>query len=400
MDITRKTVELGKFEFACGDSINNLVLAYETYGEFTGENAVLICHALTGSAHVAGQHNRNDTNGQARAWWDSIVGHGKPIDTSEYYVICINAIGSCYGSSGPSSTSPETNLPYGTNFPPVTITDWTRSQRMLLDHIGVGRLHAVIGGSVGGMNVLEWGKLYPDDVNRLIPIATSSRLDPQCVALDSIACSSITGDPNWNGGDYYDSIPPLNGLSTARKIGHVMYLSKQSMSAKFGRRSAGRDSLYDFSPTDPAAAFFPYTEVQSYLDYNSEKFTTRFDPNSYLYLVRAMDNYDLSSGYESDTDALSAFTGEVLILSFLGDWHFTSKSSEDLANSFRKANINVRHHVVDSTYGHDAFLVEPNYVGPPISGFLSDGINASSVTDTFSKPTHKFAPVHNSLFSN
>jgi homoserine O-acetyltransferase len=218
--------------------------------------------------------------------------------------------------------------------------------------------------------------------------------------LDSIASRSITGDPNWNGGNYYGSTPPYQGLAQARKIGHVMYLSKESMLAKFGRRSAGRDSLYDFSPSDQAAAFFPYTEVESYLDYNSEKFTTRFDPNSYLYLLRAMDNYDLSSGYESDSDAISAFTGEVLLISFTGDWHFPSSASEELAHSFRDANINTIHHVIDSPYGHDAFLVEPNNVGPPISGFLSDGINSSSITDTLSEPKSKFAPVHNSLFSN
>jgi homoserine O-acetyltransferase len=405
MNITRDTVDLGEFTFTCGESISNLTLAYETYGEFTGNNAILVCHALTGSTHVAG-HHRTDTTGQARAWWDTMVGPGKSIDTTDYYVVCVNLIGSCYGSSGPSSTSPETGSPYATTFPPVTVTDWTHSQRMLLDHIGVGRLHAVIGGSVGGMNTLEWAKIYPDDVNKIIPIATAARLDSQCIALDSIASRAITGDPNWNGGNYYGSTLPYHGLAQARRIGHVMYLSKQSMLAKFGRRSAGRDSLYDFSPSDQAAAFFPYTEVESYLDYNSEKFTTRFDPNSYLYLLRAMDNYDLSSGYESDSDSISAFTGEVLLISFAGDWHFPSAASEDLACSFRNANINTVHHVIDSPYGHDAFLVEPNSVGPPISGFLSDGINSSSITDTLSEHRNfqplknKFAPVHNSLFSN
>ncbi|MEF8778628.1 MAG: homoserine O-acetyltransferase [Natronomonas sp.] len=395
-----ETVSLGEFTFECGESVPDLEIAYETYGEFTGDNAVLVCHALTGSAHVAGGRRRTDTAGQAHAWWDDIVGPGKAVDTTEYYVICANVPGSCYGSSGPPTTNPETGEPWGTAFPAVTVADWTRTQRQLLDHLGIPNLHAVIGGSVGGMNVLEWAKRHPDHADRVIVVAAAARLDPQCLALDAIAQRAITTDPNWSGGDYYGEEPPNKGLAIARQIGHVMYLSKSSMADKFGRRSAGIDAGRDTFEMDPAAGFFPYREVESYLDYQGEKFAKRFDANSYLYLTRAMDNYDLASGYENDTDALAAFEGEALLLSFTGDWHFTVEQSEALAASFRESGTDTAHHVIDSDHGHDAFLVEPDRVGPPIEDFLESGIRGKAVTDTAERDEgDEFAPVHTSLFS-
>ncbi len=396
-----ETASLGEFTFECGESIPELEIAYETYGEFTGDNAVLVCHALTGSAHVAGGRRRTDTAGQAHAWWDDIVGPGKAVDTTEYYVVCANVPGSCYGSSGPPSTNPETGEPWGTAFPAVTVTDWTRAQRRLLDHLGIPHLHAVVGGSVGGMNVLEWTKRHPDHLGRAVVIAAAARLDPQCLALDAIAQRAITTDPNWNGGDYYGGDPPTEGLAIARQIGHVMYLSKSSMADKFGRRSAGIDAGRDTFEMDPAAGFFPYREVESYLDYQGEKFATRFDANSYLYLTRAMDNYDLASGYENDTDALSAFDGEALLLSFTGDWHFTVEQSEALAEAFRASGTDTAHHVIDSDHGHDAFLVEPDRVGPPVADFLEAGVSGKAVSDTAEgEDGDEFAPVHTSLFSD
>ena len=392
----RGTRSLGAFEFECGESVDDLEVAYEAYGEFTGDNAVLVCHALTGSQNVA-TRDASDTAGQARAWWADIVGPGKALDTKDYYVVCANVPGSCYGTSGPESVGPDGD-PYGTDFPPVTVSDWTRAQRRLLDDLGVGRLHAVVGGSVGGMNALDWARQFPDDVRRVAPVAAAARLDAQCLALDAIARRAITSDPNWNGGDYYDSDPPNDGLALARQIGHVMYLSKESMADKFGRRSAGRDAVRDAFPTDRAAAFFPYRDVESYLDYQSEKFVERFDANSYLYLTRAMDDYDLSEGYEDDADAVAAFEGEVLLLSFTGDWHFTVAQSESLAEAFREANVPVAHHVVESDHGHDAFLVEPERVGPPLRDFLADGVRGRSIHDTAEEES-EFAPVHNSLFS-
>jgi homoserine O-acetyltransferase len=395
-----ETVSLGQFVFECGESIPDLEIAYETYGEFDGDNAVLVCHALTGSAHVAGGRRRTDTAGQAHAWWDDIVGPGKAVDTTEYFVVCANVPGSCYGSSGPPSIDPETGEPWGTKFPAVTVADWTRAQRRLLDHLGIPHLHAVIGGSVGGMNVLEWAKRHPDHIDQAIVIAAAARLDPQCLALDAIAQRAITTDPNWAGGDYYGDDHPTQGLALARQLGHVMYLSKSSMADKFGRRSAGIDSGRDTFEMDPAAGFFPYREVESYLDYQGEKFAERFDANSYLYLTRAMDNYDLASGYEGDADALAAFDGEALLLSFTGDWHFTVEQSESLAEAFRETGADTAHHVIDSDHGHDAFLVEPDRVGPPVADFLEAGVGGKAVSDTAEPDGDEFAPVHTSLFSD
>jgi homoserine O-acetyltransferase len=397
--VDRGTHSLGEFEFVCGESIPELEVAYEAYGEFDGDNAVLVCHALTGSQNVASRGATN-TAGQARAWWGDIVGPGKAIDTTDYYVVCANVPGSCYGTSGPPATNPETGEPYGTGFPPVTVLDWTRAQRRLLDELGVGRLHAVVGGSVGGMNVLDWAVQYPDDVERIAPIAAAARLDPQCLALDAVARRAITTDPNWNGGDYYGGEPPKNGLALARQIGHVMYLSKDSMADKFGRRSAGRDAIRDAFPVDQAGDYFPYRDVESYLDYQAEKFVDRFDANAYLYLTRAMDDYDLSEGHESDTGAVAAYEGETLLMSFTGDWHFTAAQSETLAEAFRDADVPVAHHLVDSDHGHDAFLVEPEKVGPPLRDFLESGVDGRSITDTTEDDVETdFAPVHNSLFS-
>jgi homoserine O-acetyltransferase len=398
----RDVVSLGEFTVECGETIPELEVAYETYGEFTGDNAVLVCHALTGSAHVAGSRRRADTAGQAHAWWDDIVGPGKAIDTTDYYVVCANAPGSCYGSSGPPSTNPETGEPWGTEFPAVTVGDWTRAQRLLLDELGVPNLHAVVGGSVGGMNVLEWVTRHPDHVDRAIPIAAAPRLDPQCVALDGIARRAITTDPNWQGGDYYDggdADGPTDGLALARQVGHVMYLSKSSMADRFGRRSAGIEAGRDSFELDPAAGFFPYREVESYLDYQGETFAERFDANSYLYLSRAMDHYDLAAGFESDADAVAAFEGEAMVLSFSGDWHFTVEQSEALADAFRSTGTDTAHHVVDSDHGHDAFLVEPDRVGPPLADFLADGVDGAAVTDTTGDERDEYAPVHTGLFA-
>ncbi|MFB6207652.1 MAG: homoserine O-acetyltransferase [Haloglomus sp.] len=405
MQVERDTVPVGAFVFECGRSIPELEVAYEAYGEFTGDNAVLVCHALTGSAHVAGHRGGADGHDQARAWWDDIVGPGKAIDTREYYVVCANVPGSCYGTTGPPSENPETGEPYGTDFPPVTVADWTETQRRLLDELGVPHLHGVVGGSVGGMNVLDWAKRHPDHVERAIPIAAAARLDPQCLALDAVARRAITTDDDWDGGDYYgeDHPDPTDGLALARQLGHIMYLSKASMEQKFGRRAAGRDAARSF-PADPAAGFFPYREVESYLDYNAEKFAERFDANAYLYMTRAMDNYDLAAGFESDEDALAAFDGEALVMSFTADWHFTPAQAEELADSFRAAGVGTAHHVVDSDHGHDAFLVEPENVGPPLADFLADGVDGTAVTDTDADdaPEHErsFAPVHTSLFSD
>jgi len=406
-------VSLGEFTFECGETIPDLEIAYESYGEYDGEsdepttNAVLVCHALTGSQNVAalGEGDSGQA-GQARAWWNDIVGPGKAIDTNRYYVVCANVPGSCYGSSGPSSVAPDGRASgehgrWGSAFPPVTVTDWTRAQRRLLDSLGVGRLHAVVGGSVGGMNVLEWAARYPDDVNRVVPIAAARRLDAQCLALDAIARRAIRADPNWNGGDYYGGDPPRDGLALARQVGHVMYLSKESTARKFGRRSAGHARNGFEFPSDPAREFFPYREVESYLDYQASAFVDRFDANSYLYLSRAMDEYDLADSYGSDRAALAAFEGEALVMSFTADWHFTVEQSAALVEAFRETDTPVANHVVESDHGHDAFLVEPGNVGPPLADFLADGVDGRAVRDRPLPETEhasSFPRVHSGLF--
>ncbi len=399
--VTAETVSLGEFTFECGETIPDLEIAYESYGEFEGNaelcsagervepasNAVLVCHALTGSQNVAdlGEAVGGQT-GQAQAWWDDIVGPGKPIDTNRYYVVCANVPGSCYGSSGPASVAPEERESgdhgrWGPNFPPVTVADWTRAQRRLLDHLGVDRLHAVTGGSVGGMNALEWAARYPDDVDRVAPVATAPRLDTQCLALDATARRAIRSDPNWNGGNYYDGEPPSDGLALARQLGHVMYLSKKSMEEKFGRRQSDRNTDRHEFPTDPAREFFAYRDIESYLDYQAGTFVDRFDANAYLYLIRAMDEYDLAAGRGSDAAALADFEGEALILSFSADWHFTVEQAKELARAFRKSDTPVAHQVVESDHGHDAFLVEPEKVGPPLSAFLAEGVEDRAVRE-------------------
>jgi homoserine O-acetyltransferase len=421
---TTDTVSLGEFSFECGESVPDLRVAYEAYGEYDGDNAVLVCHALTGSQHVSSEGDRDGddapggddgdaatttdaetTAGQARAWWDDVVGPGKAIDTTEYFVVCANVPGSCYGTSGPASEAPD-GEPWGTDFPAVSVGDWTRAQRRLLDELGVDRLHAVVGGSVGGMNALDWARRYPDQVDRVGAIATGARLDPQCLALDGIARRAIRTDPNWNGGDYYGGDHPDHGLALARQLGHVTYLSKDSMDRKFGRRRAGRDAAGDpFPGADVDLGQAAYRDVESYLDYQADSFVDRFDANSYLYLTRAMDEFDLAAGYDSDADALARFGGDALVLSFTGDWHFTVDQGETLTDAFRASGSPVTHRTVDSDHGHDAFLVEPDTVGPPLRRFLADGVAGEvggekhSETDHGESQSARDTPVHTSLFS-
>jgi homoserine O-acetyltransferase len=302
--------------------------------------------------------------------------------------------------------NPETGEPYGTDFPPVTVGDWTRTQARLLDRLGVDRLACVLGGSVGGMNALDWARRYPDRVEKVAAIATGARLDAQLLALDGIARRAITTDADWQGGDYYDTDrEPTEGLALARQLAHVTYLSKDSMDDRFGRRSATRDETQGASfASDPGAAFFPYRDVESYLDYNADRFVDRFDANAYLYLTRAMDEFDLAAGHRDLADALAAFDGEALCLSYTGDWHFTVSQGERVARAFRASGTAVAHHVVDSEYGHDAFLAHPETLDAPLRDFLSDGVKGGAVRDDGAdhaveeSDRPRFAPVHASLF--
>ncbi|WP_435098971.1 homoserine O-acetyltransferase MetX [Halarchaeum sp. P4] len=368
-------VNVGSFAFERGGELD-LDVAYAEYGD--PENpTVLVCHALTGSQYVAGPAPEG-VSGQAAGWWDALVGPGKPIDTRAYHVVCANVPGSCYGTTGPASEGPD-GEPYGPDFPSVTVGDWTRSQALLLDELGVSTLYAVVGGSVGGMNAIDWVKRYPERVERVAAIATSPRLDAQCLALNTAARRAITNDPNYDGGDYYGGPEPDGGLAVARRIGHAMYLSKASMRDRFGRRVAERQPE---AREDPSAEGFPYRDVASYLDYNAERFTERFDANSYLYLLRALDEYDLAEDYNSDAEALANYAGDALVVSFTGDWHFPVDGGETIAEAFEAGPAAVSHRVVESEYGHDAFLVEPDRVGPPVRTLLEQGANAVTTTAT------------------
>ncbi|MFB6146102.1 MAG: homoserine O-acetyltransferase [Halobacteriaceae archaeon] len=390
MTRVRDVAEIGPFTVEAGETVPDFEVAYEAYGDVEDgvggdRDVVLICHALTGSQHVADPDGDDGRRDQARAWWDEFVGPGKAVDTTRYDVVCANVPGSCYGTTGPASENPETGEPYGPDFPPVSVADWTRAQRRLLDHLGVDRLHAVLGGSVGGMNVLDWARRYPGDVDRIAPVAAAARLDAQSLAFDAVARRAITGDRHWDGGRYYDRDhpDPDRGLAIARQIGHLLYLSKSSVARKFGRRGASRDlpDARALFPDDPSGEGSPYRDVESYLDYQARTFVERFDANSYLYLLRAMDEFDLAAGYGGDAPALAAFEGEALLLSFTADWHFPVEQSAHLARVFREADLRVAHHVVDTDHGHDAFLVEPERVGPPLHDFLADGVEGSAVTD-------------------
>lgn len=357
-------VSVGHFEFERGGSVD-LDVAYETYGD-TSNPAVLVTHALTGSQYVTGSGPAG-IDGQAAGWWSDVVGPGRTVDTEQFFVIVANVPGSCYGTTGPTTIAPD-GEPYGPDFPPVTITDWVRAQARLLDELDVETLYAVVGGSVGGMNAVEWARTYPDRVERIAAIATAPRVDTQNLALDSVARRAITQDPNYQGGNYYGGPGPEEGLGLARRIGHVQYLSKDSMENRFGRRAADR-MLAGFD--DPTAEAFSYRDVASYLDYNANTFTDRFDANSYLYLLRAMDEYDLARGHGTASEALADFDGSVLVLSYTGDWQFTVEQGRELADAFADAGAEVTFERVVDDYGHDAFLARPETVIEPLTDFLT-----------------------------
>ncbi|MFB6110261.1 MAG: homoserine O-acetyltransferase [Halodesulfurarchaeum sp.] len=356
-------VNVGSFAFERGGQVD-LDVAYETFGD-ASDPSVLVAHALTGSQYVT-DSGPAGIDGQAAGWWSDVVGPGRAIDTEQFHVIVANVPGSCYGTSGPPSIGPD-GEPYGPDFPAVTVTDWVRAQARLLDELGVETLHAVIGGSVGGMNALEWAKIYPERVERIAAIAAAPRVDAQNLALDTVARRAITQDPNYEGGEYYGGPGPADGLGLARRIGHIQYLSKDSMANRFGRRVADRVFA---SLEDPTAEAFPYRDVASYLDYNASTFTDRFDANSYLYLLRAMDEYDLAEGHASAAEALAGFEGSVLVLSYTGDWQFTVEQGRKLADAFEAVGAEVTFERVVNDYGHDAFLAQPETVIGPLADFF------------------------------
>jgi len=350
-----------ELELENGEKLGPITLAYETYGELNREksNAILIFHALSGDAHVAGYHKGDRKPG----WWDNMVGPGKAFDTNKYFVICSNVIGGCKGSTGLSSINPATGRPYGLNFPVVTIKDMVNAQRYLIDYLGIEKLLCVAGGSMGGMQVLQWTVSCPERVRSAIPIATASRNKAMQIAFNEVGRQAIMSDPNWNKGDYYDKTPPNTGLAIARMVGHITYLSEASMEQKFGRRLREKEKYgYDFSID---------FEVESYLHYQGLSFTHRFDANSYLYITKAIDYFDLSNGYGSLFEAFSNSTHiKFLVISFSSDWLYPPSQSKEIIRALDANGIDVTYREIESSYGHDAFLLEAEEQTRIISSFL------------------------------
>jgi len=348
-------------ELECGKTLAPIDVAYEIYGELNeaGDNAVLICHALSGDAHVAGLNNPDD---RKPGWWDVMVGPGKGIDTNKYFIICSNFLGGCSGTTGPSSINPATGKPYGLDFPIITIADMVKVQKILLDKLGIKGLLAVIGGSIGGMQVLQWAIEYPDFIKAAIPVATTTHLGAQSIAFDAVGRNAILADPNFAGGQYTDKNGPNRGLAIARMIGHITYLSEQGMREKFGRQLRNADSYsYDIN-----AEF----AVETYLDYQGQSFVERFDSNSYLYISKAADYFDLGKDYGSLKKAFANTKCRFLVISFASDWLFTPAQSRAIVDALVANDKDVSYCDITSPYGHDAFLLEPEILGSFISGFL------------------------------
>jgi homoserine O-acetyltransferase/O-succinyltransferase len=346
-----------------GAVLSPVTIAYETYGNLNSlkSNAVLVCHALSGDSHVAGYYSEDDPK---PGWWDFMVGPGKGIDTDKYYVICANILGSCYGSTGPCALHPENKRPYGLDFPFVTISDMVSAQKALIDHLGIEKLVTVIGGSIGGMQVLEWALQHPDFVLSAIPLATTTRHSALAIAFNEVARQAIMADPNWNQGNYYSGARPDMGLAVARMIGHITYLSDEALRQKFGRRLQNRlDVSFNFD-----ADF----QVESYLRYQGGKFVERFDANSFLYITKAADYFDLKKKYGNGSlvEAFSKAKARFLVVSFTSDWLYPTFQSKEMVQAMKKNGLDVSFCEIQADCGHDAFLLPNQRLTQMIKGFL------------------------------
>ncbi len=366
--------------FTCGEGSGGLLLesgrtlapvtlAYETYGRLNREksNAVLVLHALSADAHAAGFHEDENEAG----WWEAMIGPGKAFDTEKYFVICSNVIGGCKGSTGPSSADPETGKPFALDFPVVTIADMVQAQKRLIDFLGIDRLLCAVGGSMGGMQVLQWVASYPEQVRSAIPIATALKTSPQQIAFNEVVRQAIMADPDWRGGDYYEFGQPERGLALARMIGHITFMSDQSMEEKFSRKL--KNGAYSFR-------FAPDFEVQGYLRHRGDRFVKRFDANSYLYVTKAMDYFDLSGNalFPKETAPDARF----LVISFKSDWLYPSYQSQDIVRKLKARQADTTYCEVASTYGHDAFLLEIEEQTSLIGPFLEKTFKGYDVVKT------------------
>jgi homoserine O-acetyltransferase len=368
----------------CGRMLHPIRMAYETYGTLSAarDNVILVCHALSGDAHAAGfsasppdestrdgfrAEERDAGRGRGLGWWDGMIGPGKAFDTDRFFVVSSNLLGGCRGTTGPSSIDPATGRPYGSDFPVITVADMVRAERALLTQLGITRLAAVSGGSLGGMQALEWAVLYGDDVDAIIPIASTHALNPQGVAWNAIARNAIMADPDWQGGHYYGTgRAPVAGMGVARMVGHITYLSAEALRDKFGRRLQYADDIRH-TLTDPEF------EVESYLRHQAAAFVRRFDANTYLYTSRALTYFDLARQYGGGSlaAALGNVSARTLLIAFSSDWLYPPSGSEELAAALRANGCDVELQIVDAPYGHDCFLLEEARQTPMIREFLA-----------------------------
>jgi homoserine O-acetyltransferase len=370
-----KEFEIGEIVFlakekplklASGSEIKNFPLAFQTYGKLNADcsNAILICHALTGDQYAASPNPVTGKNG----WWDFMIGEEKPIDTNKFFVISSNIIGSCMGSFGPKEIDPKTGEPYGLNFPIVTINDMVQAQNLLIEHLGISKLHAVIGGSTGGMQALAWAVLFPQKVNLVIPMATSYRHSPQNIAFHEVGRQAIMADPNWCEGKYFlEKKYPSSGLAVARMTAHITYLSESALQKKFGRNLQNKENL--------SFTFSQDFKVESYLHHQGQSFVERFDANSYLYVTKAVDYFDLESDFGGKLG--SAFldfsknkNGKFCLISFSDDWLFPPSEAKKLTQALISCGVNVSSITINSSAGHDSFLLESDTLKNTIRGFI------------------------------
>ena len=355
----------------CGRTLYPIRIAFETYGTLSParDNVILVCHALSGDAHAAGfaktpppestrdgfaAEDRDGTAGRGLGWWDGMIGPGKAFDTDRFFVVSTNLLGGCRGTTGPSSADPTTGRPYGSDFPVITVADMVRTQRALLDEIGIARLAAVAGGSLGGMQAMEWAILYPDQVDGIVAIASTHALQPQGVAWNAIARSAITADPDWQRGHYYGTgRAPNAGMGVARMVGHITYLSAKSLGDKFSRRLQFSDDIR-YTLTDPEF------QIENYLRHQAEMFVRRFDANTYLYTSRALTYFDLARqyGHGDLAVALRPILAKTLLIAFSSDWLYPPAGSEEIAAALRALGKDVELHIIDAPHGHDAFLLD------------------------------------------
>ena len=341
---------------ACGRSLASYQLVYETYGQLnaSASNALLICHALSGHHHAAGYHSIDE---RKPGWWDSCIGPGKPIDTNKFFVVSLNNLGGCNGSTGPSSLNPATGKPYGADFPMMTVEDWVHSQALLADRLGIGQWAAVVGGSLGGMQALQWTISYPERVRHCLAIACAPKLSAQNIAFNEVARQAILSDPDFHGGHFQEhGVIPKRGLILARMVGHITYLSDDAMGEKFGRDLKSDKLNYDFHSVE--------FQVESYLRYQGEEFSGRFDANTYLLMTKALDYFDPAASHHGDlAKALSQVTADFCVMSFTTDWRFSPARSRELVDALMAAGKNVSYLEIDAPQGHDAFLIPiPRYL--------------------------------------